>query len=55
MNRNSIINGCMKIERSAANIYKNLMKKFPEKEDFWKNLFDDEVEHLSFLKDVKSL
>jgi hypothetical protein len=31
------------------------MKKFPEKEDFWKNLFDDEVEHLTFLRDVKSL
>jgi rubrerythrin len=55
MNRNAIINGCIKVEKSSAYIYKNLMKKFPEKEDFWKNLFDDEVDHLSFLKDVKSL
>lgn len=54
MNRNAIINGCIKVEKSSAYIYKNLMRKFPEKEDFWKNLFDDEVEHLSFLRDVKS-
>jgi hypothetical protein len=51
MNKNSIINGCIKVEKSSAYIYKNLMKKFPEKEDFWKNLFDDEVEHLTFLRD----
>jgi hypothetical protein len=55
MNKNSIIDGCIKVEKSSAYIYKNLMRKFPEMEDFWKNLFDDEVEHLSFLKDVKSL
>jgi rubrerythrin len=55
MNKNSIIDGCIKVEKSSAYIYKNLMQKFPETEDFWKNLFDDEVEHLSFLRDVKSL
>ena len=55
MDRNTIIDGCIKVEKSAAYIYKNLMRKFPEKKDFWKDLFDDEVEHLSFLRDVKSL
>ena len=55
MNKNSVINGCIKVEKSSAYIYKQLMRKFPEKEGFWKNLFDDEVEHLSFLRDVRSL
>ena len=55
MNRNSIVNGCIKVEKSSASIYKNLIRKFPEKEDFWKKLLDDEVEHISFLRDVKAL
>ncbi len=55
MGRNAIINGCIKVEKSAASIYKNLMRKFPEKKEFWNNLYVDETEHLSFLKDVKSL
>lgn len=55
MGRNAIINGCIKVEKSAASVYKKLMKKFPEKKEFWNDLFNDEVEHLSFLNDVKSL
>ena len=55
MERNTFINGCIKVEKSAASIYKNLMKKFPEKEEFWKSLFNDETEHSSFFSDVKSL
>jgi rubrerythrin len=55
MSNNSLINGCIKVEKSAASIYKKLMSKFPEKKDFWKELFDDEINHLSFLNDVKSL
>jgi rubrerythrin len=55
MSTNNLINGCIKVEKSAASIYKNLMKKFPEKKEFWKNLFDDEVEHASFFKDLKNL
>ena len=31
------------------------MRIFPDEKDFWKNLHDDEVEHLAFLKDVKLL
>ena len=50
-----LINGCIKVEKSAASVYKKLMKKFPEKKDSWKELFDDEINHLSFLNDVKSL
>ena len=50
-----LINGCIKVEKSAASVYKKLMKKFPEKKDSWKELFDDEINHLSFLKDIKSL
>lgn len=55
MTKDSIINGCMKVEKSAAAIYHKLMMKFPEKKEFWKELFDDEKNHISFLKDVKSL
>ena len=55
MGRTSVINGCMKVEKSAASIYKNLMQRFPKHEDFWKMLFDDEIKHLSFFKDVKSI
>ena len=55
MARNSIIDGCIRAEKSAATIYKNFMRMFPEHKEFWKDLFDDEIKHLSFLKDVKSL
>jgi rubrerythrin len=55
MAKNELINGCIKVEKSAASIYKKLMKKFPDRKDFWKELFDDEISHLSFLNDVKSL
>jgi rubrerythrin len=55
MDKNELIHGCIKAEKSAASIYKKLMKMFPEKKDFWKELFDDEINHLSFLNDVKSL
>ena len=55
MDTREIINGCMEIEKSAASIYSNLMELFPKEKEFWKNLFDDEVEHLNFFNDVKSL
>jgi len=55
MARNAIISGCMKVERSALYVYKILMKKFPDKREFWRELADDEVDHLSFLNDVQSL
>jgi len=55
MAKNAIIRGCMKVERSALYVYKQLMKKFPDKREFWRELVDDEVDHLSFLNDVQSL
>jgi rubrerythrin len=55
MAKNAIISGCMKVERSALYVYKKLMKKFPDKREFWRELVDDEVDHLSFLNDVQSL
>lgn len=54
MEGNDIIGGCMKIERSAAAIYSTLMQKFPDKKEFWKELLDDEIEHISFLNDALS-
>ncbi len=55
MDKNKIINGCIKVEKSVASVYKKLMVKFPDRKDFWNDLFDDEISHLSFLNDVKSL
>lgn len=55
MPKTDLIKSCMKVEKSAVVVYKKLMKKFPEQKDFWKGLIDDEVDHISFLKDVKSL
>jgi len=55
MESNTIINKCIQVEKSAASIYKDLMKQFPEHKDFWQDLFNDEIEHTSFLRDVKSL
>ena len=55
MERNTIINKCIKVEKTATYIYKDLMKQFPEHKDFWHSLCNDEIEHASFLRDVKSL
>ncbi len=55
MAKNEILNGCIKVEKTAASMYKKLMKKFPDRKDFWNELFDDEISHLAFLNDVKSL
>jgi len=55
MAKNEFINGCIKVEKSAASMYKKLMTKFPDRQDYWKELFDDEISHMSFLNDVKSL
>ena len=55
MDRNEIINGCIKVESAAASIYSKFMQLFPENQDFWEGLYNDEKEHISFLSDVKSL
>jgi rubrerythrin len=55
MDRNEIINGCIKVESVAASIYSKLMQIFPEEQDFWEGLYNDEKKHISFLHDVKSL
>ena len=55
MGRDTIMNKCIKIETFAASIYKDMMKQFPEHEDFWQGLFNDEIEHASFLRDIKSI
>ena len=55
MDGNEIINGCIKVESAAASIYSKLMQLFPEEQDLWEGLYNDEKEHISFLSDVKSL
>ena len=50
MERKALINGCIKVEKSAAAIYKKLMGKYPEKIDGWKELFDDENKSLILFK-----
>jgi len=55
MDENEIINGCIKVESAAASIYSKFNQLFPEEQDFWGGLYNDEKEHISFLNDVKSL
>lgn len=55
MDGNEIIKGCIKVESAAASIYSKLIQLFPEEQDFWEGLYNDEKEHISFLSDVKSL
>ena len=55
MDRNTLISKCIKVEKSATSIYKDMMKQFPEHKDFWQGLLNDEIEHASFLRDVTSL
>ena len=55
MDRNEIINGCIKVESTAAAAYSKFMQLFPEEQKFWEGLYNDEKDHISFLNDVKSL
>lgn len=55
MDAKTILDKCVKVERAAASIYNSFMRQLPDDRDFWQDLFDDEVEHVSFLNDVKSL
>jgi len=55
MQSNDIVSKCIQVEKNAAAIYNELLKLFPEQSDFLRGLFDDEVEHLNFFNDIKSL
>ncbi len=55
MDTHEIINGCIKVESAASSIYGKLMQLFPDEQDFWEGLHNDEKDHISFLNDVKSL
>jgi hypothetical protein len=55
MNADTLLDKCLKVEKAATSIYHTFMRLLPEDGDFWKDLFDDEVEHVSFLNDVKAL
>jgi rubrerythrin len=54
MEETDIINGCIKVENSAASIYSNMIEVFPQHKEFWGSLLNDEREHIAFLTDVKS-
>jgi rubrerythrin len=55
MDAYTLLDKCVKVEKAATSIYHNFMRLLPEDRDFWKDLFDDEVQHVSFLNDVKAL
>ena len=42
MDENEIINGCIKVESAAASIYSKFNQLFPEEQDFWEGLYDDD-------------
>ncbi len=46
------INCCISIEQVASSLYSTFMKKFPKERGFWKDLYEDEEDHVSFLKGV---
>lgn len=55
MGHSALLNKCIRVEKSAASIYKNMAKIFPEEKVLWESLCNDEIEHASFLSDVKTL
>ena len=40
-----LIKGCIAIEKTAASIYGTFMQLFPKEKNFWKDLFNDEIDH----------
>ena len=44
-----LVKGCLVVELAVASIYSNLMYLFPQKRDFWDDLYKDEKRHISFL------
>jgi hypothetical protein len=50
-----VINQCMKMEKAVASVYQTFMQMFPKERDFWEDLFNDEVDHFSFLKSADYL
>ncbi len=40
------------MEKAVASIYSTFMQLFPKEKDFWEGLYEDEMEHLSFLADA---
>ncbi len=50
-----LIKGCIAIEKTAASIYGTFMQLFPKEKNFWEDLFNDEIDHASFLTDVDSV
>jgi rubrerythrin len=44
-----VINGCLVMEDTVASIYSYFVQLFPEEKAFWKDLYEDEKSHTSFL------
>jgi len=55
MEQHDFINGCIKVENTAASIYSHLIQILPKHKEFWEGLLNDEREHIAFLGDVKTL
>jgi hypothetical protein len=53
MGKNSIIHDCIAVEKAVASIYSTFIQLFPQEKTFWEDLFNDEIEHLSFLIDAE--
>ena len=49
MNVYDFMSGCIEIEQSVANIYKQFANMFPEDKHFWTDLYRDELEHAVWL------
>jgi hypothetical protein len=44
-----IVKGCLVVELAVASIYSGFIHLFPQKKDFWDDLYKDERRHISFL------
>lgn len=49
------IKGCIAIEEVAASVYMTLMGIFPGEKSFWESLYQEEIDHSSFLTDADNL
>ena len=49
MELHKIIQGCFAMEQTVSFIYKYFIQLFPDDKNFWMELYNDEIEHSSWL------
>jgi rubrerythrin len=44
-----LIQGCFAMEQTVSSVYSHFMQLFPDEKQFWLDLYQDEIEHSSWL------